>query len=189
MSNNRLTAIACKISEGVVSDERAFEIELADGNLHGGVAPVYYFWNQDGHRIGLRADSRRGNPGEEEAARLLERQNGTAMVSIPDGSVVRVQANASARRTTDGGDHRCTCRTVISPGRFIAASSSSNRSPRRSIPRRSTFISTGGKGPSLGYPPFEADNADSGHEGLELEDESDQLQEILDEIPGSGFDG
>ena len=101
MSNNRLTAIACKISEGVVSDERAFEIELADGNLHGGVAPVYYFWNQDGHRIGLREPTAGEEIQGKMAARLLERQNGTAMVSIPDGSVVRVQANALGERPTE----------------------------------------------------------------------------------------
>lgn len=92
MNQVRLIAIPCEIFGGVVPDERAFEITLADHARHSGVSPVHYLWNQSGDR--LKADE----PGSDEgingriAARLLERENGTALVSIPDGSVVRIHA-------------------------------------------------------------------------------------------------
>jgi hypothetical protein len=101
MRQTQLIAIPCKISQGVVSDERAFEVALSGGTSHSGVAPVYYFWNQDGEP--LKADE---PPGDQEirgkiAARLLERQNGTALVSIPDGAVVQVQAGSITSRPTE----------------------------------------------------------------------------------------
>jgi hypothetical protein len=101
MPQTRLIALPCKISQGVVSDERAFEVALSDGVAHVGVAPVYYFWNQDDQRLGPN------EPGDDQeirgkiAARLLDRRNGTALVSIPDGSVVQVPANSITGRPTE----------------------------------------------------------------------------------------
>jgi hypothetical protein len=101
MRQTQLMAIPCKVSQGVVSDERAFEVALSGGTAHSGVAPVYYFWNQDGEP--LKANE---PPGDQEirgkiAARLLERQNGTALVAIPDGAVVQVQASSITARPTE----------------------------------------------------------------------------------------
>jgi hypothetical protein len=101
MRQTQLIAIPCKIAQGVVSDERAFEVALFEGISHSGVAPVYYFWNQDGKP--LKANE---PPGDQEirgniAARLLARQNGTALVSIPDGAVVLVHADSITTRPTE----------------------------------------------------------------------------------------
>lgn len=101
MRQTHLIAIPCKISQGVVPDERAFEVTLNGGACHSGVAPVYYFWNHEGERLGASEP-----PGDQEmrgkiAARLLERHNGTALVSIPDGAVVQVQADSITQRPSE----------------------------------------------------------------------------------------
>lgn len=101
MHSPRLIAVPCRISPGVVSDERAFEIALSDGNPHVGVAPAHYFWN-DGKQP-LAADE----PAQDReiegwiAARLLERQNGTTLVSIPDGSVAKVNSSVIVPRPAE----------------------------------------------------------------------------------------
>jgi hypothetical protein len=101
MRQTHLIAIPCRISQGVVPDERAFEVSLSGGTSHSGVAPVYYFWNQEGERLGVNEPL-----GDQEmrgriAARLLDRQNGTALVSIPDGAVVQVQADSISSRPSE----------------------------------------------------------------------------------------
>ena len=101
MRQTHLIAISCKISQGVVPDERAFEVALSGNSIHSGVAPVYYFWNQEGERLSANEP-----PDDQEmrgkiAARLLDRQNGTALVSIPDGAVVQVQADSITPRPSE----------------------------------------------------------------------------------------
>ena len=101
MRQTHLIAVPCKIFQGVVPDERAFEITLTGGTDHCGVAPVYYFWNQEGGR--LDANEPRGDQEMRGkiAARLLDRHNGTALVSIPDGAVVQVQADSITSRPSE----------------------------------------------------------------------------------------
>jgi hypothetical protein len=97
----RLVALPCEISQGIVSDERAFEIASSEGTSHLGVAPVHYFWNQNGER--LDQDEPTGDqqiPGRI-AARLLDQTNGSALVSIPDGSVIQVPVASITERPTE----------------------------------------------------------------------------------------
>ena len=101
MRQNRLIAVPCRISQGVVPDERAFEVTLSNGDSHPGVAPVHYFWNQDSERLAPNEPSGDQEVPGKVAARLLDRQNGTALVSIPDGSVVQVQADSITERPTE----------------------------------------------------------------------------------------
>lgn len=98
---SRLIALPCKIIRGVVSDERAFEIPLADDNSHLGVAPVHYFWDDHGGRITDDVPARDEEIMGKVAARLLEKSNGTAIVSIPDGSVVPVKADQIVGRPSE----------------------------------------------------------------------------------------
>ncbi len=102
MSQTRLIALPCRISQGVVSDERVFEITLTDPRApYASVAPVHYFWNAHGER--LRPDEPTNDTEIEGkiAARLLERQNGVALVSIPDGCVIEVKAESLQERPTE----------------------------------------------------------------------------------------
>lgn len=98
MSQSRLIALPCRISRGVVSDERAFEIRLAEGPSHVSVAPVFYFWTVQGVPLTKEEPSGDQEIDGKVAARLLERRNGTALVSIPDGSVVAVDGSAIQER-------------------------------------------------------------------------------------------
>jgi hypothetical protein len=101
MRQTHLIAIPCKISPGVVPDERAFEIALSGGGSHSGVAPVHYFWNQGDERLDVDEPSDDQEIRGKVAARLLHRQNGTALVSIPDGTAVQVQADSITSRPTE----------------------------------------------------------------------------------------
>ena len=101
MSHERLIAIPCKISGGIVSDERGFEITLSNGESHSGVAPVHYFWNEAGARLGHEEPN-----GSEEiqgkiAARILSQGSHDILVSIPDGSVVKVDTQSFSKRPTE----------------------------------------------------------------------------------------
>jgi hypothetical protein len=97
----RLVALPCKISRGIVSDERAFEIELSGKRCHVSVAPAHYFWNEKNVPLGKDEPSGDQEINGKIAARLLEHQNGTALVSIPDGNVVSVEVGAISERPTE----------------------------------------------------------------------------------------
>jgi hypothetical protein len=101
MSHSRLIAVPCRISPGVVSDERAFEIRLEDGTSYAGVAPSYYFWNEHGERLTDDEPSGDAELSGQIAGRVIDRQNGTAFVSIPDGSVIQVTSGSIAHRPTE----------------------------------------------------------------------------------------
>lgn len=101
MSRARLIALRCKIIRGVVSDERAFEIALADGRPYSGVAPVHYFWDVHGGRIPDNVPVSEQEVAGKVAARLLETENGTALVSIPDGAVVPVTVDQVVDRPSE----------------------------------------------------------------------------------------
>jgi hypothetical protein len=101
MRQTHLVAIPCKISQGVVPDERAFEVALSGGGAHSGVAPVHYFWNQGDERLGADEPSDDREIRGKIAARLLDRQDGTALVSIPDGAAVQVPADSITARPSE----------------------------------------------------------------------------------------
>ena len=74
---------------------------MADGGSHVGVAPVFYFWGPDDHRLGLSDPAGDVEIAGKIAARLLGRDEGVAVISIPDGSVLRVAAGAITRRPSE----------------------------------------------------------------------------------------
>lgn len=103
MNRNRLVALACRISRGVVEDERAFEVTLEDGTAYVGVAPAHYLWDADGRPLAV------GHPeGDREieglvAARLVTPVSltGAATVTTPDGGAMRVRARDIRNRPTE----------------------------------------------------------------------------------------
>ena len=92
--HTRLVAFPCKISRGVVTDERGFEIRLSDGEIYSGVAPAYYFW--DDQNEPLSGDPPQGDSevSGKIAARVIERGDDITLISIPDGSVVEVKTES-----------------------------------------------------------------------------------------------
>ena len=101
MSQSRLIALPCKIFAGIVPDERAFEVKLKGGGIHSGVAPVHYFWDERDTPIPAEGGDNSPEITGKVAARLLEKQNGTALVSIPDGSAVSVDSSIITGRPSE----------------------------------------------------------------------------------------
>ena len=100
MQNTKLIAIECKISRGVVSDERAFEITMADGTPHEGVAPFYYFWDQEGKALGPNDLESDDEAIAKIAARRVDVRGKVVIVSVPDGAVVPVDVKTVFDRPT-----------------------------------------------------------------------------------------
>jgi hypothetical protein len=101
MSKKRLIAVPCRISQGIVSNERAFELDLHAGGTYTGGALRFYFWNDQDQP--LTADEPGGGQEIEGkiAARLLRHENRCAVIAIPDGQVVLVDSQLVAPRPTE----------------------------------------------------------------------------------------
>ena len=91
MTDTRHVRIQCKISRGGFSGEKVFRMQLADGTEHVGAAPTAYCYDAQGRPLGA------GGPPAPVAglltARIIERyEDGTCLVSVPSGEVLRVRA-------------------------------------------------------------------------------------------------
>lgn len=84
------TAVRCKIARGGFSAERVFEIKLADGSEHIGVCLREYCMNDGGALVGEDQPSRGETLSGRVEARVLK-ENGAALVHLPDGEVVEVE--------------------------------------------------------------------------------------------------
>lgn len=105
MSQSRLGAVPCRISSGVVSDERAFEITTYSGSIHVGVAPVHYFWDTDGKELNDATPADDDTIGGLVAARVLGHHGDMKVVAIPDGSVIEVRADQVSDRPREVSIH------------------------------------------------------------------------------------
>jgi hypothetical protein len=94
VQNVRLIALPCRISKGAFSDERVFEIDLPDApEPYVGAASRQYCWDQEGRPLS-KDDPEEGVAIHGKiAARLLGNRGEKALVSIPDGEVIVVNAN------------------------------------------------------------------------------------------------
>jgi hypothetical protein len=85
--------IRCEFSLGGFSAERIFRIELPNGKLYTGAAPVYYCYPQEQPSKGKGISKGEKWEGKV-AARIVHQENGgKALVSIPDGEVIVVDAS------------------------------------------------------------------------------------------------
>ncbi len=82
-----MVALRCKIKPGAFSGEYWFEVPCEDGMPHTGVAWTGYFRTLDGDPITNLSGETDGLI----AARILNKQNGRVLVSIPDGEVIYVK--------------------------------------------------------------------------------------------------
>jgi hypothetical protein len=88
-----LVAVRCRLSKGVFSSERAFEVKMADGKSYSGPAPVHFCWSeagkpiQEGEAIGKEVTGW-------VAARVIGALEGDQVaVEVPDGEVIAVRAS------------------------------------------------------------------------------------------------
>ncbi len=103
MPMNDLVALACRITSGVFSSELVFEIRLADGTVHQGVASRRYFFTKEGKAIAVHEPV-----GDQEVdglvlAQVLRKQGDNILVSIPDGEVVTVDEDLISPCVEDPG--------------------------------------------------------------------------------------
>jgi hypothetical protein len=103
MPMNDLVALACRITSGVFSSEMVFEIRLADGTVHQGVASRRYFFTTAGKPMAAHEPI-----GDQEVeglvlAQVLQKHGDRVLVSIPDGEVVTVEEDLISRCVEDPG--------------------------------------------------------------------------------------
>ena len=97
----QLVAVHCKLYAGIFPSERFFEVELANGETHRGIAPRHFCWNKSGSIVGEEetTDDVEGLV----AGKLLSYENlpaGVFAVEVPDGEVLAVKADGVQRRPT-----------------------------------------------------------------------------------------
>jgi hypothetical protein len=98
-ANRYLVAVPATLSAGMFSDERTFEVQLANGQTYVGLAPRYFCWDASGKLVGEKAP-----PGEVPglvAAKLVdELDGGQVAVEVPDGTVIAVKEEQAKDRPT-----------------------------------------------------------------------------------------
>lgn len=84
-------AVDCTLSKGLFPSERAFEITLANGEMHSGPAPVAYCYGPD--RTPLKPEQALTEEirGLVAARFMREEKPGVFAVEVPDGEVLAVK--------------------------------------------------------------------------------------------------
>jgi hypothetical protein len=102
MAQKQFVAVRCKLSRGLFSSERAFELTLADGEQYSGPAPLHFCWTQDGRPLG-KGEAVEGEIDGWVAARRLGRAlpGDQVAVEVPDGAAVAVRQSQIHDAWTD----------------------------------------------------------------------------------------
>jgi hypothetical protein len=92
MGQSEFRAVRCKLSKGIFSTERAFEITLANGEKYSGPAPIHFCWNDSGKPL-AKTEAMDDEIDGWVAARPLKQQlPGDQMaVEVPDGEALAVR--------------------------------------------------------------------------------------------------
>jgi hypothetical protein len=93
MDRGQTVLVSCSIEKGAFSGERVFHLTLADGSEYFGVAPAHYCF-KDPETAVSRDEPAEGAsiPGFVEAI-LISNGGDKAMVELPDGEAVQVEAS------------------------------------------------------------------------------------------------
>jgi hypothetical protein len=93
MKQSQFVAVKCKLSKGLFSSERAFEVDLADGKKYSGPAPTHFCWNAKGKPLGP-GEATEGEADGWVAARKLPMSLDAdlVVVEVPDGAALAVRA-------------------------------------------------------------------------------------------------
>jgi hypothetical protein len=92
MEYNQFVAVRCKLSRGLFSSERAFEVTLANGEKYSGPAPIHFCWNDTGKPLDQNEAIDEEIDGWVAARRLRQQLPGDQVaVEVPDGEAVAVR--------------------------------------------------------------------------------------------------
>jgi hypothetical protein len=102
MPQSEFVAVKCKLSKGIFSTERAFEITLANGEVYSGPAPIHFCWNAAGKLL-VRGEAEKEEIDGWVAARPLKAPlpEGQVGVKVPDGTSVAVRKSQVHSPWTD----------------------------------------------------------------------------------------
>ena len=93
LNSGALIAIRCRISRGGFSSERVFRVTTPEKVEHVGAAPVEYFFDENQQGLPLEPPPRGVSLPGLVAARVVEQNHNTVLVSVPSGEVLRVATN------------------------------------------------------------------------------------------------
>jgi hypothetical protein len=75
------------------SNERAFEVELADGTSYSGPAPIHFCWNEDRKPLGESEAVGKEVNGWVAARVISQLEDDQVVVEVPDGEMIAVRAS------------------------------------------------------------------------------------------------
>jgi hypothetical protein len=102
MGQNQFRAVRCKLSRGIFSSERAFEITLANGETYSGPAPIHFCWNDAGQPLTLTEAIDEEIDGWVAARPLKQQLPGDQVaVAIPEGESLAVRTSQVRDAWTD----------------------------------------------------------------------------------------
>jgi hypothetical protein len=97
----RLIAVKCRLSKGIFSSERAFEVVLANGDLYTGPVPRHFCWNASGRPLGETEAIASEIDGWVAGRRVSSSvPPGQLAVEVPDGAVLAVRPEQVGARPT-----------------------------------------------------------------------------------------
>jgi hypothetical protein len=91
MSERVLVALPARLSKGIFSSERVFEVKLANGKSYISVAPRHFCWNAEGQLLGETEAEDKEIPGFIAARVVEELDDSQWAVEVPDGEVLAVK--------------------------------------------------------------------------------------------------
>lgn len=98
--NKNLIAVESCLEGGVFSSERVFEVTLADGTVHAGIAPRYFCWDKHNKPVTEKSAQEKG-PGLVAARVVEELADDQVAVEVPDGEVIAVRKSRVRERPTE----------------------------------------------------------------------------------------
>jgi hypothetical protein len=90
LMSGTLIAVRCRISRGGFSSEFVFHVTMASGVDYVGAAPVEYFFDEQQSPLPPDQPPKGMILLGFVAARVVEQTNGTVLVSVPSGEVLRL---------------------------------------------------------------------------------------------------
>jgi hypothetical protein len=100
MSDRKFVALPCRLSRGIFSSERGFELTLANGELYSSLAPSHFCWNSQGKLL-VEGEAEDKPIEGYVAGRVIEELDGDQVaVEVPDGEVLAVRKHQVRPRPT-----------------------------------------------------------------------------------------
>jgi hypothetical protein len=102
MAPGDLVLVRCELARGGFSSERVFRVKTLAGGTLAGVADLEYCFTAEKERLGADDPPAGKTVRGFVAARVIRPENGSFLISVPDGSVASVQGNTLVQRSGGG---------------------------------------------------------------------------------------